>query len=126
MHPKTEKRIAAQIAKTLAMMCVRNTFLERLHMGLTPKTKTGDYSDVKVIDGFGRETPWTETSKINDDEMKILMKQIVNRLYTWHMKPDALASTEYVKRLFNAAQKYDDPELDQGFIRLIEEEYKQG
>ena len=39
------------------MLCVRNTRLERLHAGLTPITKAGDYSDVYVVDANGRRIP---------------------------------------------------------------------
>ena len=127
MYPKIERRMAAKIAKGMARICIRDTYLEELHRGDTPKTKTGDYSDVRVIDGFGTETPWIGTSRINNEQMKTLMKQIVNRLYTWHIKSDELALADYIERLFNSAQQFDEPELDQGFIRLINKEYeKQG
>ena len=46
MHEDDENRIAAHLAKTMAMMCVRNTELENIHAGLTPVTRTGDYSDI--------------------------------------------------------------------------------
>ena len=49
MNRDNEKRIAAKMAKTLAMMCVRNTGLETLHSGVVPVTQTGDYSDVRVM-----------------------------------------------------------------------------
>ena len=55
MNAEDEKRIAAMMAKTLAMMCVRNTGLETLHSGIVPVTHAGDYSDVRVIDADGRE-----------------------------------------------------------------------
>lgn len=52
MNKDDEKRIAAKLAKIMAMLCIRNTQLETLHVGLTPATRSGDYSDV-----FG----WTQT-----------------------------------------------------------------
>lgn len=55
MNAAEEKRIAAMVAKTLAMMCVRNPGLETLHAGVVPVTHTGDYSDVRAIDADGRE-----------------------------------------------------------------------
>jgi len=48
MNEDDEKRIAAKLATIMAMLCVRNTQLETLHAGLTPVTRTGDYSDVFV------------------------------------------------------------------------------
>ena len=45
MNENDEERIAAHLAKTMAMMCVRNTELENIHAGLTPAILVGDDSD---------------------------------------------------------------------------------
>ena len=74
MNEEDEKRIAAHLAKTIAMMCVRNTILEDIHTGLTP-TRTGDYSDVVVIDADGREISWPEVSHFGDDAMWNLIRR---------------------------------------------------
>ncbi len=37
------------------------------------------------------EIPWTELSRISDDEMKRLMTEIVNRVFTYLSYPDELA-----------------------------------
>jgi hypothetical protein len=42
----TDKALAVLLAKSIAALCVRNTFLEDLHSGTTPSSKSGDYSDV--------------------------------------------------------------------------------
>ena len=39
MNEDDEERIAAHLAKTMAMMCVRNTMIEDIHAGLTPVTR---------------------------------------------------------------------------------------
>jgi hypothetical protein len=67
MNQEAEKRIAAKLAKTMAMLCVRNTHLEAIHAGKTPVTRTGDWSDVTVIDADGNSIPWTDVSHISDD-----------------------------------------------------------
>jgi len=69
MNRDDEKRIAAIIAKTLAMMCVRNTGLETLHAGVVPVTHTGDYSDVRVIDADGREIAWNDEQHRHRDKV---------------------------------------------------------
>jgi hypothetical protein len=112
MHKKTEERMAAKLAKMVALICVRNTYLEDLHAGKIPVSKTGDYSDVKVIDGEGHEIPWNELSRLDDVEMKKLMKEVVNKLYTFYLKaedPKFQAALEYWR---SAAEQWDDPELD--------------
>ena len=55
MDNYSEERIAAKLARIMAMMCVRNTKLEDLHAGRVPITRTGDYSDVFVVDADGRK-----------------------------------------------------------------------
>jgi hypothetical protein len=80
MNEDAEKRIAAKLARIMAMLCVRNTHLEKIHAGRTPVTRTGDYTDVFVVDADGRRIPWTEVSHIDEDEMRALMQHIVNRL----------------------------------------------
>jgi hypothetical protein len=72
---------SAELAKTLTAMCVRNAEIENIHAGKALVTKTGDYSDVKIIDADGNEYSWNEVSHITDQEMKPIMKGIVNRLY---------------------------------------------
>ena len=57
MNKDAEKRIAAKLAKLMAMLCVRNTHIENIHAGLTPVTHTGDWSDVTVVDADGRRIP---------------------------------------------------------------------
>jgi len=39
------------------MICVRNSILEDLHEGPGPVTRTGDYSDVEVLDADGTRIP---------------------------------------------------------------------
>ncbi|MBF0628351.1 MAG: hypothetical protein HQL91_09020 [Magnetococcales bacterium] len=113
MNKKEEQRIAAQLAKMMAMLCVRNTRLEDLHAGLVPVSRTGDFSDVRVIDADGNEIPWPEVSHLDDDEMKALMKQIVNRLYTFHLKADDPDFQRMVDRWAPVVEKWDEPEIDE-------------
>lgn len=111
-----EKRVAAKLAKIMAILCVRNTQLEGLHAGLGPITRTGDYSDVFVIDADGRRIPWTEVSHIDDAEMRELMRDIVNRLYTFHLCADDPKLQAQIERWMAAASKWDEPEIDQFMI----------
>lgn len=110
MNLKIEQKLAGKFAKTLTAMCVRHTELEDIHAGISPVTKTGDYSDVKIIDADGNEIPWNEVSRISNAEMKTLMKQIVNRLYTYFIQgedPRFQKNVDYYER---CAGNWDDPE----------------
>jgi len=116
MRKEDEERIAAKLAKVMAMMCVRNTKLENLHAGVVPVSKTGDYSDVVVLDAEGRKIPWTEVSHIDDDQMRDLMKDIVDRLFTFQMRIEDPEFQAWIDRWAAVAEKWDDPELKQEFV----------
>lgn len=117
-----EKRIAAMMAKTLAMMCVRNTGLETLHSGIVPVTHAGDYSDVRVIDADGREIAWNDVSHLDNDQMRALMKEIVNRLYTFNISIDDPDFRNSVDRWARIAERWDEPDPDLEFFRKLAEE----
>lgn len=69
-------------ALVMAVNCVRNTILEDYHSGITPRSKIGDYSDVKVVTPFGG-IPWNKLSRISDQEMKVFNIEVVNKIYTY-------------------------------------------
>ena len=66
----------------MAQQCFRNTELENLHAERVPDSITGDYTDVKVVTPHG-EIAWSELSRLNNKEMKILMIEVVNKTYTF-------------------------------------------
>src|SRR5437899_12920379 len=69
-----------RLAKYLVLQCVRNSHLEDLHAGIAPSSATGDYADVTVTSPFG-SIPWPRVSRFNDEEMKQLMIDVVDRTY---------------------------------------------
>lgn len=99
MKPADEAPIAARLAKLMAMICVRNTRIEELHAGAVPVTHTGDYSDVFITDADGRQIPWADASHLDDDQMRNLMRQIVDRLYTFHLKADDPGFRDHLDQL---------------------------
>ena len=116
MNEEAEQRIAAQLAKAMAMLCVRNSRLEDLHAGFVPVTKTGDWSDVTVLDADGNRIPWRDVSRIDDDEMRALMRDVVNRLYTFQLHAGNPALQAQIKKWMSVAGKWDDPRIDAGVI----------
>lgn len=62
------------LARVIAQ-AVRNSELENLHAGMSPSSKTGDYSDVKVVSPYG-EIAWNNLSRFDDEEMRVLMLDI--------------------------------------------------
>lgn len=102
-------RVARRIALALVEQCVRNSRLEDLHAGTSPDSFSEDFSDVKVVTPFG-EIPWTQVSRISDVEMKALMIEIVNRVYTFLTHIEDLAA-------LNDSARWNRPEHDP---RLLE------
>jgi hypothetical protein len=59
----------------LMVGAARNSQLEDIHAGKTPISKTGDFSDVYIVTP-DREIPWTEASRISNEEMGPLKDSI--------------------------------------------------
>jgi hypothetical protein len=112
MTPDDERRIAAQLARLMAVICVRNSRLEDLHAGRMPVSLTGDGSDIVVLDGEGNRIPWSEVSRINDEEMRALMREIVDRLYTFHLRIDDPTFRAEIDRWAAATAHWDAPKPD--------------
>ena len=120
MEARARREVPA-FARSLALMCVRQSMLEDLHQGLSPITKTGDYSDVVVVDAEGRRLPWPEISRFNDDEMRDLMRQIVNKIYTFVAKMDDPDFSAWRTFLQPQTEHWDKPRLDRTLMHFVEE-----
>lgn len=117
MSQNDDQRITASLVKIMAMLCVRNSQLEDLHAGQVPVTHTGDYSDVFVVDADGRRIPWPDVSRFNDDEMRALMRDIVNRLYTFQVCADAPGVQAEIARWMSVTSRWDEPVIDRKMLR---------
>ncbi|KFI25111.1 hypothetical protein CN97_11380 [Haematobacter massiliensis] len=106
------RKIASVMSKAMTLICVRNTCLETLHAGPGVVSHTGDYSDVLVTDANGRQIPWSEVSRISDDEMRDLMREIVNRLYTFKLRVGEQEFRDYLDRQLTSTQNWDEPRHD--------------
>jgi len=102
---------ARRIALALVEQCVRNTCLEEFHAGKVPESVTEDYSDVMVVTPYG-EIPWPEVSRISDAEMKALMIEVVNKVYTF------LTHLEDVIVLRDSA-RWNRPEHDPALLAFV-------
>ncbi len=110
----TDEQLRKRLAKFMAQQCFRNTELENLHAGTVPSSKTGDYSDVKVVSPYG-EIPWPELSRLNDEEMKTLMIEVINKTYTFltllfASPPKTLEGLLTGLQRFDVASCWNEPE----------------
>ncbi len=76
--------------------------------GVTPSSVTGDYSDVKVVTPYG-EIPWADLSRISNEEMKALMIEVANKVFTFLTRVEDLMT-------LGPAARWNCPELDQGLL----------
>ena len=110
------------LALAIAVAAVRNSSLEDLHAGQAPDSEVGDFSDVKVVTPYG-EIPWPELSRLNDEEMKVLMKQVVNRLYTClHFlltDPDDERFHRLIDHALGFTSGWDEPAIDDALIPSV-------
>jgi hypothetical protein len=116
----------AQFVKSLVAGCVRNnSSLEDIHAGSFPRTRTGDYSDVKVVTPYC-EIPWTQLSRISDEEMKRLMIEIVDNVFTVLSNTILSHSPTEAENLaltcfsLNSARSWNNPRLDPRFAAILQ------
>jgi hypothetical protein len=76
----TDPALQQRLAKYMVLQCFRNSMLEDLHAGVSPSSASGDYSDVTVSSPYG-VIPWPKVSRLNDEEMKHLMIDVVDRAH---------------------------------------------
>ena len=106
-----DPELLKRLAKFMVQQCFRNTVLEDFHAGTIPDSKTGDYSDVVVKSPYG-EIPWGELSRLSDDEMRMLMKDAVEKTYRFlRLLFDEKAGGELILRLAqrDLVPRWDDP-----------------
>lgn len=103
MKVVSDEKLRKRLAKMLALQCFRNSKLEDHHGGVFPSSKTGDYTDVKVVTPYG-EIEWNQLSRISDEEMKELMIDVVDRTY---LALTNLNNTQYKHLLTQALKEHD-------------------
>jgi hypothetical protein len=99
-----DETIRKKLAKVIVLTCFRNSELENLHAGITPSSKTGDYSDVIVKTPYG-EIPWNKLSRFGDEEMKKLIIDVVNNTYSYLTM--FAKEKRYPKDLLESLEKHD-------------------
>ena len=108
----TARQQEAQLAKTTAMLCVRNTHLETIHAGKTPVTRTGEWTDVTVVDADGNRIRGTMSRASPTMKCATLCGDIVDRLYTLHVCADEPGLQAEIERSMAVAGQWDEPEID--------------
>ena len=72
-----------------------------------------------VHDAHGRRILWTNVSRIDDAEMRELMRQVIFRLHTFHIRADDPAQRDDIDSWLPLAEKWDKPRVDIGFVASL-------
>ena len=108
---QNEHRAVQRLTLALVESCFRNSILEDWHAGREVISPAGDFSDVKIVTPLG-EMPYLDASRISDPEMKALMRQVVDAVFTFLSYPDQPI------RLGGAA-RWDTPKLNEAMAAGI-------
>ena len=114
------RRGTASMAKMMGLMCVADSKLGKLTEGQSPVTRTGDYSDVVVVDADGRIIPWQRAARMDAAEMDRTMREIVDKLYTflWNFEEPELEALRDHRR--GETSEWARPTEDAGLKKQIE------
>ena len=113
------RRGAVSAAKVMALMCVENSNLEKFWQGLCPVTRTGDYSDVVVVDGDGRIIPWQRVARFDAEEMRETMRDIVDKLYTSFLNIESPEFTALQNYRREETWEWDRPREDPSLMKQM-------
>ena len=125
----TEPIMQQRLAKLIVLECFRNSHLEDLHAGIAPDSAAGDYSDVVVNGPYGA-IPWPQVSRLNDDEMKRLMIEVVNRTYRLVMLlrsgdySDVVVNGPYGAIPWPQVSRLNDDEMKRLMIEVVNRTYR--
>ena len=114
------RRGSASMAKSMGLMCFADSGLGKLTEGECPVTRTGDYSDVVVVDADGRIIPWRRVARFDAKEMRRTRREIVDKLFTFllNMQETELEALRDHRR--SETSKWDSPREDAGLKKQME------
>ena len=114
------RRGTASMAKSMGLMCFADSGLGKLTEGECPVTRTGDYSDVVVVDADGRIFPWRRVARFDAKEMRRTRREIVDKLFTFllNMQETELEALRDHRR--SETSKWDSPREDAGLKKQME------
>ncbi len=96
-----ERLIAKKMAKALTFLCLNEHFKQPLHNGSVPVSKTGDYTDVFIVDAEGKQTVWSQTCRVAYHEREQMVENVTKGIYDFLINVE---TESYIHRLKEAYQ----------------------
>ena len=113
-------RGAGSTARMMGLLCVADSKLGEFGEGKCPVTRTGDYSDVVVVDADGRINPWKRVARLDRTEMDRTMREIVDRLYTFLRNMEAAELATLRKHREDETSQWSRPRVNPGLKKQLE------
>ena len=113
-------RGAGGTARMMGLLCVADSKLGEFGEGQRPVTRTGDYSDVVVVDADGRIIPWQRVARLDRTEMDGTMREIVDRPYTFLRNLEAAELTTLRKHREDETSQWSRPKENPGLKKQLE------
>ena len=113
-------RGAGSAARMIGLLCVADSKLGEFGEGQCPVTRTGDYSDVVVVDADGRIIPWQRVARLDRTEMERTMREIVDRLYTVLRNMEAAELAMLGKHREDETSQWSRPRENPGLKKQLE------
>ena len=104
----------------MGLLCVADSKLEEFGEGQCPGTRTGDYSDVVVVDADGRIIPWQRVARLDRTEMDRTMREIIDRLYTFLRNIEAAEPATLRDHRQDETSQRDRPRENPGLKKQLE------
>ena len=114
------RRGATSTPNLMALMCVANSRLGEFGEGRSPVTRTGDYSDVMVVDADGRLIPWQSVARLDAGEMRATMREIADRLYTFLLNLQSAELAALSDHRHQDTRDWDRPRYDPGLKKQMD------
>ena len=114
------RRGATSTANLMALTCVADSKLGKFGEGRSPVTRTGDYSDVMVVDADGRLIPWQRVARLDADEMRATMREIADRLYTFLLNLESAELAALSDHRRQDTRDWDRPREDPGLKKQMD------
>ena len=113
-------RGAGGAARVMGLLCVADSKLGEFGEGLSPVTRTDDYSDVVVVDADGRIIPWQRVARLDRTEMERTMREVVDRLYTDLRNMEAAEMATLRKHREDETSQWSRPRENPGLKKQLE------
>lgn len=108
-----DERTLMNLAVSIVANCMTSgSTMKMLNAGKEVASKTGDYSDVTIIDAEGNKSTWAETAKILHKDMDAIKKDVTDHIYTFLTNMgNELYLDDFLDRGKRNSINWEEPEL---------------